>query len=192
MDDNFFNHEERCNSTDVTRQAHDSLKFTIERENNIRIPFLDTMFIREGNSVHTNWYKKPIASGRLLNFLSSHPYDVKRGIATAFAKRVISLSHPKYHTENYKIIVDILIKNNYPMSMVNKIIKNMTFCNRRTNTTTFDPAPQNGKPMKYRGLPYISILSEKIKNNLSKLDDNNIKIVMYKNYIVCLPKQKLR
>lgn len=54
------------------------------------IPFLDTLVVRDNNGLHTNWYKKPVASGRLLNYFSCHSYDVKRSIATAFAKRVIS------------------------------------------------------------------------------------------------------
>lgn len=156
-------------------QAHDTLKFTMEREVDNKLPFLDIMVIREGTTVHTNWYRKPIASGRLLNYLSSHPQDVKKGIAKAFAKRVIRLSHQKYHSQNYTIIAETLEKNNYPKNMINKIIKDIRFGTSSTDPNT--STPQNTGPVKYRGLPYVPILSEKIKHNLAQLDDN-IKIGM--------------
>lgn len=144
-------------------EAHDTLKFTIERESDKKIPFLDTIVIREEDGVHTDWYKKPIVSGRLLNYLSAHPYDVNRGIATSFAKRVIRLSHRKYHTKNFEIIRDILNKNNYPQSIDNRIIKNIKFDDQLQTSSSQTPSTTNQDQIKFRGLPYVPILSDKIK-----------------------------
>lgn len=150
-------------------KAHETLKFTLENEVDNKIPFLDTLVIREGNTVHTNWYKKPIASGRLLNYLSSHPNNVKKNIATAFAQRVIRLSHPKYHTQNYTTIEEILSKNNYPPRMIRRIINNIKYVDQ---PRTMPHTTQDKETMTYRSLPYVPVLSDKIRSNVTKLDEN--------------------
>lgn len=179
VDDMFLvmkRHEINQMMTDINTR-HPTLRFTIERENNNKIAFLDVTVIRENNTLHTNWYRKEIASGRILNYLSSHPYNMKRSIATAFAKRVIRLSHEKYHRDNYRIIKETLLKNNYPTSMIDRIINNIKYStNNITHPNTppqNDPAPSSQR-ISYRGVPYVPILTDKITQSLKKLDDNTI------------------
>ena len=47
---------------------HPQIKFTVEEEENGRISYLDTTIIRHEKSLKVNWYQKPTASGRLINF----------------------------------------------------------------------------------------------------------------------------
>jgi hypothetical protein len=44
------------------------------------IPFLDILVSRKGTTLTNNIYRKPIHTGRNLNFISNHPTDVKRGL----------------------------------------------------------------------------------------------------------------
>ena len=51
---------------------NNNLQFTIERETNNSINFLDMQLIRTNNKIITNWYRKSTASGRYMNYLSHH------------------------------------------------------------------------------------------------------------------------
>lgn len=50
------------------------IQFTCEREHELTLPFLDMTIHRceLSHTFYTNWYRKPISSGRLLNYQSLH------------------------------------------------------------------------------------------------------------------------
>lgn len=52
---------------EVFNSFHARLQLTIEREVEGRISFLDMELIRDGATVVTKWYTKPMSSGRVLN-----------------------------------------------------------------------------------------------------------------------------
>lgn len=65
------------------------LQFTHELEHDNRLSFLDMTVIRmPDQSMRTEWYQKPIASGRFLDFKSFHPFKQKINVATTFIQRV--------------------------------------------------------------------------------------------------------
>ncbi|XP_055590861.1 uncharacterized protein LOC129742948 [Uranotaenia lowii] len=82
------------------------LQFTVEEENEGRLPFLDMVVIRfpDGN-MSTEWYSKPIASGRILNYLSLHSLKMKINVAYNFVQRVNTLSCD-YSSEKIKALAD--------------------------------------------------------------------------------------
>lgn len=102
--------------------SHNTLKFTMEMENDQKIPFLDLLLIRNNDKIFYDWYKKPISSGRILNWFSNHPLKMKINIGISFANRVLTLSHPKFHQENYKKIITTLKTNNYSYNIIKRII----------------------------------------------------------------------
>ena len=60
---------------DTFNDYHPRIQFTHEMERNNRISFLDVEIIKLDNSkIVSNWYKKSTYSGRILNFISSHPF----------------------------------------------------------------------------------------------------------------------
>lgn len=102
----------------------DKIQFTIEKEMNGCLPFLDVMVIRETDgTLKTNWYTKPTSSGRLLNFLSNHPMSQKKSVALGLLHRAINLSHESFHIENIERVKQLLKNNNYPPEFVNKCIE---------------------------------------------------------------------
>ena len=89
------------------------IQFTYEVENNNRLPYLDMVLIRTNEQkIVTEWYKKPVASGRILNFLSMHPLAQKLNTATGFIGRVFRLSTNESLTENKEIVHEHLLTNN--------------------------------------------------------------------------------
>ncbi|XP_062557507.1 uncharacterized protein LOC134222365 [Armigeres subalbatus] len=73
---------------DIFNGYNPHLQFTVEKESNNKLPFLDTLITRhEDQTLSTSWYSKPIASGRLMNFHSFHPTTMKINIASNYIDR---------------------------------------------------------------------------------------------------------
>ena len=103
---------------------NEHLKFTIERENNKNISFLDIKLIKtDNNSIITNWYRKNTVSGRYINYLSHHPQSQKIAIICKLVDKSIKLSHPQFHQENLNIVKHYLRCISYPEHIINKYIK---------------------------------------------------------------------
>lgn len=156
----------------VFNSVHSSIKFTIEKEVNGSIPFLDVLLTREGERITTNWYSKPVASGRILNYLSAHPVSMKHNVALAFVKRAINLSHPKHHEENFRKTAEILAKNNYPSHIIKKVIKKARHARDTPPLTRDTETSTSGSEICYRSFPYISPLTDQIENHITAVTQN--------------------
>ncbi|GAB0095859.1 uncharacterized protein DMENIID0001_112930 [Sergentomyia squamirostris] len=66
---------------------HPKLQFTVELEKENSIAFLDTYVTRRETKLVSIWYKKPIASDRMLNYFSNHTLTQKIATAIGFIKR---------------------------------------------------------------------------------------------------------
>ena len=63
---------------DTFNDYHPRIPFTHETERNNRISFLDLEIIKLDNGkIVSNWYRKSTYSGRMLNFISNHPFQNK-------------------------------------------------------------------------------------------------------------------
>ena len=103
---------------------NEHLKFTIERENNKNIIFLDIKLIKTDNSsIITNWYRKNTASGCYINYLSHHPQSQKIAIIYNLIDKSIKLKQPQFHQKNLNIVKHYLRYNSYPEHIINKYIK---------------------------------------------------------------------
>lgn len=110
------------------------IKFTLERENeSFSINFLNVTLTRDRlddredsprTVVSTNWYRKHFASGRLLNYYSSHKRTTVLGTATNFIKTVLYLSDGRYFHENRQKVIDSLRENSFPESIISVLMNN--------------------------------------------------------------------
>lgn len=89
---------------DTFNSYNQKLQFTVEKEQENSINFLDLKLIKDNNKIITNWYQKPISSDRLINYLSDHPIPQKKNIVYNMVDRAISLSNKKFHFDNLKKI----------------------------------------------------------------------------------------
>lgn len=105
----------------VFNAYHQRLNFTFEVEKDKCINFLDTTVRWGGGNLITNWYRKPTFSGRYINFLSVLKYKIN--CINNLIVRAILLSDEKFHTDNIKIIKEILTNNNFLSQIINKYIK---------------------------------------------------------------------
>ncbi|XP_055527748.1 uncharacterized protein LOC129720313 [Wyeomyia smithii] len=85
---------------DIFNKHNPHIQFTYELGIDKRIPFLDMLLIRtDDQQIKTEWFMKPIASGRLLNYNSQHPLHQKINVAMNFINRVQRLSTNLKHAE---------------------------------------------------------------------------------------------
>lgn len=119
----------------IFNSFNNKIQFTMEVEENLSIPFLDLLLIRdEHGKIKTNWYVKPTNTGRLLNYNSNHPTVQKIGMIKGLLKRVLTLSHSDFHNDNLKRIELLLKNNNYPTVLIHNLINNFNL-NRTTDIT---------------------------------------------------------
>lgn len=97
---------------------HENIKFTIEKETNNELTFLNIKISHCESVIYTNWYKKPFASNRLLNFFSTHNRSTIINTAISFIKNILLLSDGKFFLENKVIIQQILEDNCFPTSLI--------------------------------------------------------------------------
>lgn len=109
---------------DALNSYHPNISFTYEIEDaNRQLNYLDVTLIRNSDGkVISNWYHKPMATNRILNFYSNHPTHMKLNTAKNFINRVLMLSHKTFFNDNLTRIRKILQKNNYPNNVINGLI----------------------------------------------------------------------
>ena len=102
---------------------HPCLKFTIEREVNGELPFLDMKVIRTEGKLSSTWYTKPTDTGLIMNFHSVSPLKYKKSVVTGFVYRIYyACSSWKHFHESLTKAKSILDKNQYPKSFYESLI----------------------------------------------------------------------
>ncbi|XP_062711019.1 uncharacterized protein LOC134289038 [Aedes albopictus] len=143
------------------------IQFTCEMENNNQLPYLDMLLIRTAQQkIVTDWYKKPVASGRILNYFSFHPLTQKLNTATGFIGRVFKLSTCRSENEKKELVRDYLLNNNYSSSLINRLINR--YINKNTNTHESNSST-HPEPKMYRSLHHV----EKLTPALAKVINRN-------------------
>ncbi|KYN21929.1 hypothetical protein ALC57_05666 [Trachymyrmex cornetzi] len=87
--------------------------------------------------------KKPTFSGRFLNFYSCHPLSQKVGTIMSLIDRIILLFYPKFHLKNFDFIIDVLLRNGYPLKLIFKTIKKILYTARLYTTNHSDQTYRN-------------------------------------------------
>lgn len=141
---------------------HPRIQFTYETENDGRINFLDITIQREEEekSLITNWYKKPFASSRLLNFYSRHEPNCILQTAIAFIKTILKLSSPCFFQQNKLTILETLRANCFPETVISHLIQ-------KYYTLMTIAAPTIKYPGEYIPIPFKGKLTHRIKKRLS-------------------------
>ena len=154
--ESFFNH---------VNGLHDQIKFTIEKETDSRLPFLDTLIKRnDDGSISILVYRKPTHTDQYLNFHSNHQVSAKESVVSALFTRADNIiSEPTdLRTENERII-KVLTDNDYNKQIIAKVRRNIEKGNHSN--------AQNKEDKEYVGyinLPYIAGTSEILRRIFQK------------------------
>ena len=134
-----------------------SIQFTLEREVDQKLPFLDVLVQRSEGRLGTSVYRKATASNVYLKYNSSHPAAMKAGLIRcmkARARRVCSdMSSVK---EEKSKIRDVFVANGYPEPFIKRAMR------RRDASQTVQGEAAARDQETYAAVPYVPGLSERI------------------------------
>ena len=142
------------------------MAFTYEVEIDNKLPFLDILVTREATTFTTNIYKKPTFSGLYTNFQSYLPESYKKGLIFTLLFRIYTICSDwsKIHTEIINLR-NIMLKNNFPSSFVDRCIKlflDRLFSKKQVVFTV-------PKKVINISLPFMGSDSLKIRSQLNKI-----------------------
>lgn len=151
---------------DIFNGFHDNIQFTVEEEKDNKLAYLDVLLIRDevNNRILTDFYYKPTASGRIINFYSQHPKHVIKNTAYNFISRVLSLSANQFHVKNKKYIVQTLKRNSFPENLIHSLISKFVATNN--NETSIDTVRLRPR-VTFSALSYVKGTSELISKTIS-------------------------
>ena len=186
----FEKEQDSLNFLNFLSNKHPNIKFTIEKNVNQSIAFLDVFISGIDNQKLTlQTYHKSTYTGILLNFKSFTSFSCKISLIKCLIDRSFKIRNNcnSFHNE-LENIKSNLIKNAYPPFLINKVIKMYLDHKFSGNKNQL----KDKSDVYYFKLPYISNLSHYIKNKISKLCNEfckkkfNIKLVFnsfkIKNY----------
>lgn len=142
---------------------HNRIVFTMEREKDNSIKFLDIEVIKREDRIVTCWFKKPFASLRILNFFSNHSHTCIVKTAISFIKMVFNLSHDDFFLRNKDILFELLKVNCFPSDVATLIM--------HENYSLMRPFSYNPKAKtdKYVPIPFFPKFSGSLKSRLASL-----------------------
>jgi len=185
VDDVFATLTNSTNSNDILNyinQQHKNIKFTIEREKNNKIPFLDTCVTRNINNFTTSIYHKPTFTGVYLNWTSLTSRKYKISLIYCLCDRIWKICQiPEERDIEFKKLKATLAKNEYPEKIIDqeitKFIKNRTPNQLEQQTPDLQQQEQQEaqeKEKRYIVLPYSNNKADEFANRLTKLVNNTL------------------
>ena len=100
------------------------IKFTLEKEKDEKLAFLDTLVTRKDGTLTTKVYRKPTHTDRYLDYNSHHEAKHKVSTASTLLHRASTLPNTNENKENeVKYVTDALKLNGYPANFISNIIK---------------------------------------------------------------------
>ena len=130
---------------DHVNSIRPSIQFTIEKQQDNKLPFHDVLVKRTEQGFRSSVYRKPNFTGQYLNFNSRHPYTAKKGIVRCLQHRA-------------KTISSDTDRNNYP--------GHITSAPRNRDRRIED----NTRKLTAVCLPYVKGLAERIQKICSPYD----------------------
>lgn len=136
----------------------------------------------------TKWFQKPMASGRILNFYSTHQESTIYNTAKCFVYNMFNLSDGAFATEMHGKARHILKLNNFPEAIVERIIDEAVRkwklegnCQEMYNGTLFandidayellEPRHGTQRPTRrYAALPYYPEITPLLQQEIKKFN----------------------
>jgi hypothetical protein len=137
--------------------AHPNISFTMEKEAEKALPFLDILIKKSEENFFLSVYRKPTNTNSTLHFDSNHSYSTKFTVALSMFKRAYAYCKlERERKDEINKIYSILLQHNYPKKFIHKAH------NRVKNPAAAQPeeAQAFGQTIV---IPYVKNLSEQIR-----------------------------
>ena len=126
IDDLFVTHEDDDDLRNIQAalQEHSVLRFTIEKSQDEKMPFLDVLVQRGDGGFNTTVYTKPTNIGRCLNARGACPETYKRSVVSAYVNRALThcSTWRQTHAELDRVR-QLLTNNGYKEEMIENCIR---------------------------------------------------------------------
>ena len=99
-----------------------SITFTVEKEENKSLSFLDVTIIRHENGFKFKVYRKPTNNNYIINAFSYHSENVKMSSLRSMFLRALNICSPEYYNEEINNIYTIGINNNFKSSDIDNCL----------------------------------------------------------------------
>ena len=144
-----------------------NIQFTVEKEVNNEINFLDIFMKRAPNGqLNFKVFRKSTHTDKYLDYNSYHPEEHKNSVIRSLLHRANNLCDRNEKDNEFKHINKVLIDNNYPTSKIKNISRKLRDGNNSRNNTT-------NESTEYISAPYIKGTSERVGRILNQY---NIKL----------------
>ncbi|XP_037911886.1 uncharacterized protein LOC119652024 [Hermetia illucens] len=153
---------------EAINNIHRNITFTMEKEVDKRIAFLDLAIIRTNNKLEFGIYRKKTHTQRTIPRISKHTYGQKMAAYYSMIHRLLvtPLTEEGFKKE-LTYIKDTAVKNGYSRGEIYRILrKKQNRINRDQLTTLYKQQKRDNAPI--RASITFSSLSNKIRNTLSK------------------------
>ena len=144
---------------------HNQIKFTIEKEKDACLPFLDTLIKRsKDKSLSIVVYRKPTHTDQYLNFHSNHQLSAKESVVSALFTRADNIvsNREDLRNENARI-VNALTANDYNKRIIGKVRKKIQQRKELTNATK-----EANEYIGHVNLPYVKGTGEILRRIFQK------------------------
>ena len=112
------------------------IQFSIEKEQDIKLPFCDLFVTRTKQGFGSSVYHKPTVSKQYINFNCLHPYNLKKGIGRCLKHRAKAIcSDTDAYEEKMISFRHYVHRNNYP-EPITSALRNL---DRRIENNTRKP-----------------------------------------------------
>lgn len=109
--------------TFINSTKYNSLQFTLEYENDGKLPFLDLLVTRKENKISLGIYYNPTATKRYITNDSYHPIQHKKAAFNSMVHRLIDIPlSPESYEEEQQHIYEVALLNGYESTMIDQLI----------------------------------------------------------------------
>ena len=169
IDDTFllFKDPSHCDKfLNYLNTQHSRIRFTVEKENNGKLQFLDTVITRKNNIFESSVYRKPTFTGLGLSFFSFCPFNFKiNSIKTLLSRAYRNCSNYTLLHGEFEFLRNFFTNNGYPTFLFDRYVKKFLYSIRNRK----EIIPTVPKRQHYISIPYFGSQSDKLKTELIPL-----------------------
>ena len=141
---------------------HPALNFTVEKEQNNSLSFLDVLVEKEGTGFLTSVYKKPTFTGQYIRWNSFSPKSRNISLIKTLVHRALMICSKTKLGSELDRVKQLLIENGYPDDVLISCIKQ-----KLANFAAEKPCGPEKCPV-YLKLPWIGNVSSRFENQINK------------------------